>query len=79
MGIVCLSGIWKRWEQEIDWMALHGINMPLTLVAHETIMARVYKKFGLSDEEINSYFVGPATSSFLKNGTDGEIRWTSEF
>ncbi|MBR5603388.1 MAG: alpha-N-acetylglucosaminidase N-terminal domain-containing protein, partial [Bacteroidales bacterium] len=20
---------WERWEQEIDWMALHGINMPL--------------------------------------------------
>jgi alpha-N-acetylglucosaminidase len=22
---------WKRWEQEIDWMALHGINMPLAV------------------------------------------------
>ena len=20
---------WKRWEHEIDWMALNGINMPL--------------------------------------------------
>ena len=20
---------WKRWEREIDWMALNGINMPL--------------------------------------------------
>ncbi|HCX22562.1 MAG TPA: alpha-N-acetylglucosaminidase, partial [Cytophagales bacterium] len=20
---------WERWEKEIDWMALHGINMPL--------------------------------------------------
>ena len=59
---------WKRWEQEIDWMALHGINMPLTLVAHETIMARVYKKFGLSDEEINSYFVGPAHLPFSRMG-----------
>ena len=49
-------------------MALHGINMPLTLVAHETIMARVYKKFGLSDEEINSYFVGPAHLPFSRMG-----------
>lgn len=23
---------WKRWEQEIDWMALHGINLALALV-----------------------------------------------
>ncbi|KAM6596305.1 hypothetical protein CsatA_006829 [Cannabis sativa] len=21
---------WKRWEKEIDWMALQGINLPLT-------------------------------------------------
>lgn len=20
---------WARWEEEIDWMALHGVNMPL--------------------------------------------------
>lgn len=20
---------WERWEQEIDWMALQGINLPL--------------------------------------------------
>ena len=20
---------WKRWEREIDWMAMNGINMPL--------------------------------------------------
>ena len=24
---------WARWEQEIDWMALHGINMPLAWLA----------------------------------------------
>lgn len=23
---------WSRWEQEIDWMALKGINMPLMFV-----------------------------------------------
>ena len=20
---------WERWEAEIDWMALHGINLPM--------------------------------------------------
>lgn len=28
---------WARWEKEIDWMALHGIDMPLALVANEAI------------------------------------------
>lgn len=23
---------WTRWEKEIDWMALHGINLPLAMV-----------------------------------------------
>ena len=25
---------WKRWEREIDWMALNGINMPLAFVGY---------------------------------------------
>lgn len=32
---------WNRWEKEIDWMALHGVNMPLALVGYEAILARV--------------------------------------
>lgn len=32
---------WKRWEKEIDWMAIHGINMPLIGGAHEAILSRV--------------------------------------
>jgi alpha-N-acetylglucosaminidase len=51
---------WKRWEKELDWMALHGINMPLATVASEAIAARVWKKLGLSDGEISSFFTGPA-------------------
>ena len=23
---------WARWERELDWMALHGINLPLAFV-----------------------------------------------
>lgn len=26
---------WKRWEQEIDWMALHGINLPTAMEGQE--------------------------------------------
>ena len=28
---------WKRWEREIDWMALNGINMPLAFVGCVTV------------------------------------------
>ncbi len=59
---------WERWEKEIDWMALHGVNMPLALVAYEAIVARVWKKIGLTDDEINDYFVGPAHLPWMRMG-----------
>lgn len=68
---------WDRWEKEIDWMALHGIDMPLAQVAYEAIIARVWKKFGLTDDEINNYFVGPAHLPWMRmgnmTGVDGPL------
>jgi alpha-N-acetylglucosaminidase len=32
---------WARWEREIDWMALHAINLPLSFNAQEAIWQRV--------------------------------------
>lgn len=68
---------WERWEKEIDWMALHGIDMPLALVANEAISARVWKKLGLTDQEIADYFVGPAHFPWMRmgniSGIDGPL------
>lgn len=64
---------WARWEREIDWMALHGIDMPLALVANEAITARVWKKLGLTDEEIAAYFVGPAHFPWMRMGNISSI------
>ena len=33
-----------RWQQEIDFMALNGINMPLALTGQNSVWQRVYKK-----------------------------------
>ena len=41
---------WERWEKEIDWLALHGFDMPLNPIAFEAISARVYRQLGLSEE-----------------------------
>ena len=50
---------WKDWERLIDWMALNGINMPLAITGQEAVWYKVWKKIGLTDEEIRSYFTGP--------------------
>ena len=51
---------WEQWERFIDWMALNGINMPLAITGQEAIWYEVWKEFGMTDEEIRSYFSGPA-------------------
>lgn len=50
---------WERWEQEIDWMALHGINLPLSLTGMESVWYNVLKKLGYSKDEINEFIAGP--------------------
>ncbi|MCM1199210.1 MAG: alpha-N-acetylglucosaminidase, partial [Clostridium sp.] len=59
---------WKEWEREIDWMALHGFDMPLAPIAGEAILARVWKEIGLSQEEIDAYFTGPAHFPWMRMG-----------
>lgn len=51
---------WQDWEHFIDWMALNGVNLPLAITGQEKVWLNVWKKFGLSEEEIRSYFTGPA-------------------
>ena len=51
---------WPRWQKEIDWMALHGINMPLAITGEEYTWYTVYKEMGFSEEELASFFTGPA-------------------
>ena len=51
---------WPRWERELDWMALHGINMPLAMVGEEAIWQRIWRSEGITDKELSGYFTGPA-------------------
>ena len=51
---------WEQWERFIDWMALNGVNMPLAITGQEAVWQKVWRKYGLTDEQIRSYFTGPA-------------------
>ena len=51
---------WRDWERCIDWMALNGINLPLAQTGNEYIWQKVWRDYGLSDEEIRAFFTGPA-------------------
>ena len=51
---------WKEWERFIDWMALNGVNMPLATTGEEAVWQRVWRRFGMTDEQIRAHFTGPA-------------------
>ncbi len=51
---------WEDWEHFIDWMALQGINLPLAITGQEAIWYKIWTEMGLSDQQVRSYFTGPA-------------------
>jgi alpha-N-acetylglucosaminidase len=59
---------WNRWEKEIDWMALHGINMPLAITGEEYTWRTVYREMGFTDQDLKSFFCGPAYFSWFWMG-----------
>ena len=49
-----------RWEKEIDFMALNGINMPLSIVGVEASWYYTLLDLGFSDEDARTFLAGPA-------------------
>ena len=67
-GYSMTTWTWKRWQQEIDWMALHGVNMPLQLVGLEEVWRKFLtmedesgnRKYKYTDEQAKAFVPGPA-------------------
>ena len=55
---------WPQWERMIDWMALHGINLPLAVTGQEAVWQKVGRDLGLSEAQMKAFFVGPAFLPF---------------
>ena len=70
-GYSMTTWTWKRWQQEIDWMALHGINMPLQIVGLEevwrkflTLEEKGQRKYNYTDAEAMAFVPGPAFTAW---------------
>ncbi|WP_338839556.1 alpha-N-acetylglucosaminidase [Flavobacterium ginsenosidimutans] len=59
---------WKRWEQEIDWMAMHGINLPTAMEGQETAWQELWKEYGLTNSQLEAHFAGPAFLPWQRMG-----------
>lgn len=50
---------WSQWEHLIDWMALNGVNAPLSVTGQEAVWAKAARGLGFSDEDLDTLFAGP--------------------
>lgn len=51
---------WARWEREIDYMAMNGINMPLSFVGSEAVWYYTLRDFKYSEQGALQFLSGPA-------------------
>ncbi|CAL1371673.1 unnamed protein product [Linum trigynum] len=59
---------WERWENEIDWMALQGVNLPLAFTGQEAIWQKVFMNFNITAHDLDGFFGGPAFLAWARMG-----------
>mgnify|MGYP004506565007 CR=1 FL=1 len=59
---------WNDWERELDWMALHGVNLMLAPLGCELVWANVLRQYGFSDAEIENFVAGPGYTAWWLMG-----------
>ncbi len=59
---------WHDWEHELDWMALNGVNLMLTVNGMESVWQNTLKQIGYTNQEINNFIVGPAYTAWWLMG-----------
>lgn len=63
---------WERWQQEIDWMALHGINLPLSLTGTSSIWLATLKELGYTNVEASEFIAGSGYQAWwMMNNLEG--------
>lgn len=60
VGYSCAFWGWDEWEREIDFMAMNGINMPLSIVGSEAVWYYTMRTLRYSEVGALEYLSGPA-------------------
>jgi alpha-N-acetylglucosaminidase len=51
---------WPRWERELDFLALKGVNLALIIEGHEQVWINALQKFGYTDSAVRSWLCLPS-------------------
>lgn len=56
---------WPKWEHELDFLAMNGINLALIIEGQESVWIQTFKNFGYSDADIRGWVVDPAHQPWM--------------
>ena len=59
---------WPRWQQEIDLLALSGINALLIERATDAVLYETFREFGYTDKEVRQWLTQPAHQNWQLMG-----------
>lgn len=59
---------WSDWEHELDWMALHGVNLMLATVGHEKVWQNTLRRLHFSEQQIQDFLPGPGFGAWWLMG-----------
>lgn len=60
---------WERWEHQLDWMALSGINLALAaVIGQEMLWTNVLRRMQLPEEEIRAFLTGICYVPWMQMG-----------
>jgi alpha-N-acetylglucosaminidase len=59
---------WEQWEKELDWMALNGINLALSVAGTEAVWQNTLRHFNFKENEILDFIPGPAFQAWWLMG-----------
>lgn len=64
---------WDRWEEELDLLALYGVNQPLMIVGLEKVWQESLIDLGFDKEDIDAFIPGSAYKAWwLMGNLEGE-------
>lgn len=55
---------WERWQQELDFMAMNSINMPLFTIGLDAVWYNTLLRFNFSDQEARAFLSGPGHAAW---------------
>lgn len=60
---------WSRWEEELDWMAMSGINLALAFTGQELVWTQLFESYGMARKDLlDGWFTGPAFLAWQRMG-----------